>query len=53
MAAAEKGNKDRMMAAHLVKQGYPHGKRKSSTLCPPDPIRNGPGSAAYRRRVAK
>lgn len=50
---SEKSNKDKQMAAHLKATGYPHGKRKTSTNCPPIPNRLDIGSAAYRRRVAK
>lgn len=46
-------NKDRSMAAHLIKSGYPHGRTKTSTHAPPVPGRNDVGSAAYRRRQAK
>lgn len=49
MAASAKNNKDREMAAHLVKSGYPHGRRKTSTLAPPSPSMKDVGSAAYRR----
>jgi hypothetical protein len=47
------GNKDSAMAGHLVKNGYPHGRRKGHTLADPMPSMQHVGSAAYRRRVAK
>ena len=50
---SDKSNRDKQMAAHLKAQGYPHGRRKSSTLCPPSPKFTDIGSAAFRRRVAK
>lgn len=53
MAAGKGGNKDSAMAGHLVKNGYPHGRRKTSTLAPPAPPMSDVGSAAYRRRQAK
>lgn len=40
------------MAAHLVKSGYPHGRRKTSTHAPCVPSMADVGSAAYRRRLA-
>jgi hypothetical protein len=46
------GNKDSAMAGHLVKQGYPHGRRKSATHAPTSPSMQDVGSAAYRRRKA-
>ena len=51
-SAAEKRTKDQAMAAHLIRIGYPHGRRFN----PPYPGSGGfpvnePGSAAYRRRV--
>lgn len=49
----EKSTKDREMAAHLVRSGYPHGRRKTSTLAPPEPAMKDVGSAAYRRRQTK
>lgn len=51
--SSKKNNKDREMAAHLVKSGYPHGRRKSTTLAPPSPSMKDVGSAAYRRRMSK
>lgn len=53
MGASERSGKDKQMAAHLKAQGYPHGRRKTSTLAPPIPDRSHVGSAAYRRRKAK
>lgn len=53
MAAGKNGNKDAAMSAHLKATGYPHGKRKTSTNCPPVPKRDDVGSAAYRRRNDK
>lgn len=53
MGKAEQRTKDAAMAAHLVKAGYPHGRRKSTTLAPPVPSPRDVGSAAYRRRMAK
>lgn len=51
--AAKGQNKDAAMSAHLKASGYPHGKRKSSTLAPPSPSMKDVGSAAYRRLRAK
>lgn len=53
MGKAEQRTKDAAMASHLVKAGYPHGKRKSVTLCPPSPSMQDVGSAAYRRLMKK
>lgn len=53
MAAAAQRNKDSAMAAYLVKSGYPHGRRMSTTCAPCAPSMKDVGSAAYRRRVAK
>lgn len=50
---SDKKNKDREMAAFLVKSGYPHGRRATSTLAPPVPSMRDVGSAAYRRRHTK
>jgi hypothetical protein len=50
---SDKSNRDKQMAAHLKATGYPHGRRRSSTLAPPVPNRDDVGSAAQRRRVAK
>lgn len=52
MSAAADRNKDSAMAAHLVKSGYPHGRRKSTTHAPCVPSMADVGSAAYRRRLA-
>ena len=49
----KEANKDRQMAAHLVKSGYPHGRTKTSTHSPHPPNTKDVGSAAYRRRHAK
>lgn len=51
MSASERRQKDQAMAAHLIRIGYPHGKRQSS---PRPGSGNAPpvtdtGSAAYRR----
>ena len=46
-------SRDSEMASHLVKSGYPHGRRKSVTNAPCVPNMSDVGSAAYRRRIAK
>ncbi len=53
MGKAEQRTKDAAMAAHLIKSGYPHGRRKTSTCAPPSPNMQDVGSAAYRRLRAK
>ena len=52
--AADQRNKDQAMAAHLIRMGYPHGRRMTT----PAPGSGGypvmeTGSAAYRRLMAK
>lgn len=49
MGAAERRVKDQAMAADLVKRGIYHGKRLTSTSCPPVPNLWQVGSAAYNR----
>jgi hypothetical protein len=49
MGASENRNKNSKMAAELVKQGYPHGRRKSNPTMPTWPSMKDVGSAAYRR----
>lgn len=51
MGAAENRTKNSKMAADLVKRGIWHGKRLTKGLSNIPP--NEPGSAAYRRRMAR
>lgn len=52
MGRSEQRNKDAATAAHLLKMGYPHGRRMSKGLSNiPDP--RSVGSSKYQRRIAK
>jgi len=49
MSKADHKKKNSAMAADLIRRGFPHGKRMTTTKAPPVPPINEPGSAAYRR----
>lgn len=53
--ASERSAKDKAMASHLKAQGVFHGKRLTSPARNSGglTLTNGPGSAAYQRRVRK
>jgi hypothetical protein len=52
MSAQDQRARDQAMAANLIKQGYPHGRRFTKGLSNIPDMKD-VGSAAYRRRVAK
>jgi hypothetical protein len=50
--AGERSVKDAKMAADLKARGIYHGRRMTTTLAPPIPVKEA-GSAAYRRLQRK